>query len=384
MSKRPIDEDASARKRATPEPQLADLPAELIEMIARTAGPSGYRNLAQTCRRARQVLTLDAARQERAKEHFSKLDVRVRPYLKDVVTCIRLPNGLIHGAASYRSTVSGNLVGIEHWVDARMHGVEERWYESGQRKTRREWVAGMLTGTEESWSEDGVLVEHTPYKMGRRLGFAFTWYLDGSLRTRCYYHNGKRYGLDEKWDAMGLLMQRGNYQHDKRHGTYEEWVMGVLVNRTHYIDGVACGLMEHWWPNGNPRSHVVAVGGAINGKFTAWSRDGILIHSADYLIGVVHGDWVDYNDAGILIRRIQYERGAKHGLLERWNDDGSRKHTKTYAHGKIHGMCEKWTDGALVYRAYYANNKLHGSVYEWATDGSLISYSTWTNGVMDA
>ncbi len=107
-------------------------------------------------------------------------------------------------------------------------------------------------------------------------------------------------------------------------------------------------------------------------------------HSSYYLIGKQHGEAVDFNDAGILIRRIHNEFGVRHGLLERWNDDGSRKHAKTYAHGKLHGIFERWTNGALVYRAYYANNKLHGSVQQWAVDGSLVSSSSWTNGVMDS
>ena len=382
MSKRPADEDASPRKCATLDQQLVTLPAELIEMIARVSGPSGFRNLAATCRRARQVLTLDAARQERAKDQFSKLDVRVCHLTKEVTTCMRLPNGGIHGMVSCHSTVTGNLIGIAHWIDGRQHGIKERWHESGERSSRREYSNGLMNGVEEIWNNDGVLVAYTPYKMGERFGFAFRWHNDGSLRAREYYYNGKKNGLYEQWDPLGHLIQRDNYQYGSRHGTCEQWRMGVRFSKTHFVDGVEHGPREYWWSNGNPRMHVMVANGVNNGKCTVWSMDGVSVHSADYQNGKCHGEYVEYNNAGTLIRRIWYDHGVKHGSSERWNDDGSRIHTKNYANGKLHGLYDRWSNGGLVYRAYYKNGNLDGSVYRWATDGDLYHFSTWVNGVM--
>ena len=249
MAKRFADDDTGARKRATLEPQLAALPADLIELIACRAGMEGYRNLAATCTRARRVLTLDVDRQSRAKHRFTQTTVSTNQH--DIIETFKhFPSGKRHGVAEFRHASTNKVFRREIWEDGVLHGDQEEWNDAGTRIRCTPYVNGKRHGASYRWLVDGVCITSDPYVNGLRQGECYRWDETGRLRYRMQRVNDLRHGTSELWDENGVHIRRDSWKNDKMHGMREYWLNGRLVLREHHNDGLLHGSCQKWNEDG--------------------------------------------------------------------------------------------------------------------------------------
>ncbi len=77
------------------------------------------------------------------------------------------------------------------YVNCKLSGLCESWYENGQLAYRKNYKAGKEDGLWESWYENGKLEYRANYKAGKEDGLCERWYENGKLEYRRNYKAGK-------------------------------------------------------------------------------------------------------------------------------------------------------------------------------------------------
>lgn len=86
---------------------------------------------------------------------------------------------------------------------------------------------------------------------GRYDGPSVDVYSDGTVYSRTHYINGVLCGVYCKWFESGQMREFGTYIGSKRQGEYLAWYRcGQLYMRKNYVDGCLHGLAEYWHDNG--------------------------------------------------------------------------------------------------------------------------------------
>lgn len=282
MSKRTHEEDSDARKRVAQESHLAALPVELIELIALEAGPSGFKNLAETCQRMRRVLTdnpdiqTEPARTDRAKQRFvrEKTDTNGA----NTVTFQCLPNGVEHGLFEKRNS-TGALILRTYYQNGVEHGVEEKWFPNGQLMERITREHGFPVGIQEVWYPNGALRYRIHYSGPRRKSLQQSWYVDGTHQTVARYDvNGMLHGPKEDFNGQGIRIHLDNYVHGKLHGARQDWYdNGMPKYAVTFANDIMHGTSETWYPNGMRKKRCYYVNGKSEGVYKEWDATGQLI-----------------------------------------------------------------------------------------------------------
>lgn len=124
------------------------------------------------------------------------------------------------------------------YVADKKEGLDEQWYENGNRWHRYSLVGGRREGLYEAWHENGQLWVRCNYRTDKLEGLYESFYMSGGLLYKYNLADGKREGLYEHWHENGSLAALGNYVGGEMDGIYEKWdEAGQLKSRSYYVCG---------------------------------------------------------------------------------------------------------------------------------------------------
>ena len=107
---------------------------------------------------------------------------------------------------------------VTSYVNGKKHGIEKKYYESGQLLWEIPFVNGKRHGIWKGYYESGQLLWETPYINGEAHGIGKGYYESGQLRAEIPFVNGKRHGIEKGYYKSGQLRWEIPYVNGKIHG----------------------------------------------------------------------------------------------------------------------------------------------------------------------
>lgn len=104
---------------------------------------------------------------------------------------------------------AGFVVRSTPYVDGRINGLDESWYDEGRLKSQRSYVNGYRERVHTSWWESGQIKSVYEFEHDLHSGVALDWFRDGTLFKAFNYENGKESGKQHMFFEDGSL--RANY-----------------------------------------------------------------------------------------------------------------------------------------------------------------------------
>ena len=83
--------------------------------------------------------------------------------------------------------------------DEHKHGLEQRWYDDGQKEFEITWKHGKKNGVETVWFENGQKWIERTWKDGKQDGAEWWWYDDGQKQMEITWKDDEQYGLGQCW-----------------------------------------------------------------------------------------------------------------------------------------------------------------------------------------
>ena len=94
--------------------------------------------------------------------------------------------------------------------------IEEEFWASGILKERTHYQSkndgGEMHGLYQKWYETGQLMSEGNYKNGKRHGLSKGWHENGQLSVEANFKNGEEHGFIRMWDENGQLELEANYK----------------------------------------------------------------------------------------------------------------------------------------------------------------------------
>ena len=81
-------------------------------------------------------------------------------------------------------------------------------------------------------------------------------------------------------------------------------------------------LHTYKWTNGNNKAEGVVKNGLEEGKWTFWSKDGLIQQEVNYKGGEFNGQYINYNDQGKKREEGTFVSSKKEGVCKIWYEDG--------------------------------------------------------------
>jgi antitoxin component YwqK of YwqJK toxin-antitoxin module len=127
------------------------------------------------------------------------------------------------------------------------HGMEETFYENGNRRSIITYTNGVMNGICKFFYENGTIDSITPYKNGNVHGIAKTYHENGNIESITPCENGYKNGIQEFFDDNGGIISRTIYVNNEKNG-YEELYSedGKLERRCEYRNDKKNGRMQEF------------------------------------------------------------------------------------------------------------------------------------------
>lgn len=140
-----------------------------------------------------------------------KLSISHAPNASDIIKiCVKMPNGKLFGLEKKYYRQSKQLEFRYNFLNNRLHGLSEGWYENGQISYKNQWVSGNKHGERIGWRSNGQISHIANHQNGYRHGLLCYWYPDGQLKLVSYYKNGKLHGFTQKYFSNGQISYEAN------------------------------------------------------------------------------------------------------------------------------------------------------------------------------
>jgi len=248
-----------------------------------------------------------------------------------------------------------------------------------------------FNGIAVSYYPNENLESETSFINGKKEGIYKEYFPTGSLKAKITYSNNNKNGPSEMYDQFGNLTIRANYKDGREHGEYEIYDNGVILQKGTIFDGKYDGLITNYL-DGKKTNEITYKLGKKHGKYTRYSKEGIVKYSLNYEQDKSHGPFSTYKPKMIRVKnddpdswldyKIEYvaylyESGnikneEFDGPLTRYDKNGNVLEVINYKKGKKDGSHElfKTTSSSDFPKAYvskhtsYKDGLRHGLYYE--------------------
>lgn len=127
------------------------------------------------------------------------------------------------------------LVAIDRYKDRLLHGLQERFYDNGQLKSR------------------------VPYENGQIHGEVLLYYPDGKLKRQVHFVNGKHHGQDRIWNEQGILVIEATFNQEMPAGQARKWhANGTLALEITYESDPTVFTCKEWDEEGRPLTNAAS------------------------------------------------------------------------------------------------------------------------------
>ena len=235
-----------------------------------------------------------------------------------------------------------------------------------------------FNGIAVSYYPNENLESETSFINGKKEGIYKEYFPTGSLKAKITYSNNNKNGPSEMYDQFGNLTIRANYKDGREHGEYEIYDNGVILQKGTIFDGKYDGLITNYL-DGKKTNEITYKLGKKHGKYTRYSKEGIVKYSLNYEQDKSHGpfstykpkmirvknddpdSWLDYkieyvaylyesgnikneefdgpltryDKNGNVLEVINYKKGKKDGLHTGWYENGQKSSERNYKDGVI-------------------------------------------------
>jgi hypothetical protein len=99
---------------------------------------------------------------------------------------------------------SGQIKGVQQYLNGQKHGICKTYYEGGKLKTASLFREGKLNGEHTVWWENGRRKSTLNYVDGQLYGKCEEWFSNGNLKSRWHFIGGERCILFRQWDEDGV------------------------------------------------------------------------------------------------------------------------------------------------------------------------------------
>lgn len=137
---------------------------------------------------------------------------------------------------------SGNVEILSEYIYDTDELLTREWWENGRQRSIKKTKNGQINGYETLWNFDGSIHSHIKYKNNRRDGFSQFWYPGNRIFRECEYKDGLMDGECKIFWENGNIQKYNKYKNGIKNGTcadYDE--NGKLISAIKYNDGAPAG-----------------------------------------------------------------------------------------------------------------------------------------------
>jgi len=249
-----------------------------------------------------------------------------------------------------------------------MHGLQESWYDNGQKYFYGTFSNGDAIGMIDRWHKNGQMRSKAYYdSKGEIHGPYKSWHDNGAKSVAQVFIHGKSQGLTTAWFDKGQISFQGAWDKGLHEGAHTDWHEGggvagkntykngngdyklVHENGKNWIlgsrkDGERHGTWDWWDDQGNKVAHAELNLGS--GPFTEWFPNGKLATQGTFKEEQRHGPFKEWAESGNLKSEGSYFEGSQHGTWTYYDDQGAKAYTLCIIKGAI-ARFEPCTSGML-------------------------------------
>jgi antitoxin component YwqK of YwqJK toxin-antitoxin module len=190
-----------------------------------------------------------------------------------------------------------------------------KWYvyneKNGFLEQNLNYVNGKLNGIAETYYESGKLKEYRSYVDGKLNGIYKIYYENGNLKQESNTINDKYNGITKLYNENGSLASVENYVDDKLNGiTKLYYKSGSLQAEQNYINGKLNGIYKIYYENGNLKQESNTINEKNNGITKVFNENGSLARVENFVDDKLNGITKLYNENGSLNREENYVNGV--------------------------------------------------------------------------
>lgn len=243
------------------------------------------------------------------------------------------PNGVLYTEINY--------------TNGELQGPYKKYHDNGQLRETGTYVDNELEGSVKLFYPDGTLEEDLTYVKGKIQGPYKTYARDGKLHLEYEYNKGEIIAY-KFYDKAGNIISEGR----KRRGEFD---------------------FKGFNPYGqNSSEGRYNVSGGKTGNWKYYTKNGVLLTSANYNEDVLDGEYVDYYPNGDKKTLIHYNNGVLEGYYADYHPNGKIATQGWYKNDTRRGEWQTYhIDGTPESVLYYHKNQIHGLQQYLSRSGKL-------------
>lgn len=317
-----------------------------------------------------------------------------QPFQKVLRVYGRSPEGkTLSKITSYHA--NGQIWQYLEVMDGRAHGAYQEWYANGQKRIDIHVIEGVadindlaqsswvFEGKALIWNEAGTLIAEFSYDKGVMNAPATYYHDDGTVKKIVPYENGLKHGTVKGFDPTGALVKQTEYVHGQRHGTSKALWNQQRVQFTETYEHDLLQTARYYSSKGD------LIASIENGSGKCASFDGIFLESlTEYADGVACGSVECYRPDGSIERTYRIKDGKKNGEEIEYYFLHSNKELKPklsihWHEDQIQGQVKTWYEnGVLESQREMNQNKKQGMSVAWFKNGDLMLVEDYQNDLL--
>lgn len=125
-----------------------------------------------------------------------------------------------------------------NYQDDKQHGIQQSWFENGQKATEENFTQGKKTGLSRAWNMSGQILHQEEYRWGNFHDTQSYWYSNGKPKASYQYEFGSQIGYQTEWHENGNRKSLNFYRNGRLHNAQRTWdENGKLTNVAMYHKG---------------------------------------------------------------------------------------------------------------------------------------------------
>lgn len=210
-------------------------------------------------------------------------------------------DGKLHGTAQ-RLYRTGGIAWLCHWENGQKQGLEMRYYPDGARWHSTNWERNLKQGQELEWCND-IVVARCDWLEGKLHGKSEHFFESGQIRSKGDWKHGWQKGKHKEWYASGAKRSLKTWFKGQQWGWSKQWYeSGQLEKKTLWEADAKWGIQKHFYANGQLAAQTRFVLGRRDGYEVSWHADGRLSLMLPFVDGLMHGiGW-----CGDIVEQLMY------------------------------------------------------------------------------
>jgi antitoxin component YwqK of YwqJK toxin-antitoxin module len=140
---------------------------------------------------------------------------------------------------------NGNIYSIQRFKDGDWHGIQEYYYDNGQKKTILNYTHGLLDGKIQLFHPNGLLAKEVYFDAGKLHGFEKEWNAKGQQLAESQFDHDIPIGRSRKWHSNGELATEKVYYDSVDHYDIHKWdETGLKVKEKLFVKELGMELLE--------------------------------------------------------------------------------------------------------------------------------------------